>query len=320
MEDQMRDTSDKGEMMWLIIECVFTTFFLGEFIVKLIALKCAYFKSWWNVFDLLLVVVGIAGIALEFHEMVSSPNDSTAESVSASTQARMIRINRIFRVARIVRAFRLVRFVNALRLILLQQDISFELMEQLRSVYILFAFVKAHRRSQKLFLHFFGDQGSVSCVEQARCILESQAAVYKASYLAIKEATRIDDIVLTGIFILKESNSIAEDLTSFVFSAFKAGVITSREADSICEPLKHHQKHWDLKLRQSHRGFRHGRINRDSSMSTIVPSSAPSFRMSVEGIARDISAISEAAAAEWLVQEEDPKSPRTPKSQKSGWL
>jgi hypothetical protein len=179
----------------------------------------------------------------------------TDESVTSfSSEARLIRVNKVFRVMRILRVMRLVRFIQVMRARLLHQDLSLELVEQLRTITLLTTFARAHMYAQDRFLKLFGTRDKCQTAEEARCIIESQTAVYKAITMAAIEAKKVDPAVLKGVTMLKEGNRVAEILSGFIVHAHADGVISSREAESILHPLTNHRRLWTKHLQQSHSG------------------------------------------------------------------
>jgi hypothetical protein len=76
------------------INYVFMIIFTFEAIVKLIALKCLYFKDAWNVFDFTVVVVTLIILVISV-----IPNTG----IDIADQASLLRLLRILRVLRIVK-------------------------------------------------------------------------------------------------------------------------------------------------------------------------------------------------------------------------
>jgi hypothetical protein len=261
IEDAIRNEQNDNNIVWLVLESVFTTVFLLEFLIKLSALGLLYFFDAWNVFDFILVGMGISGLVLE---VITRSSESVA---SFSSEARLIRVNKVFRVMRILRAMRLVRFIQVMRARLLHQDLSLELVEQLRSITLLTTFARAHMYAQGRFLKLFGANERCQSAEEARCIIESQTAVYKAITMAASEAEKVDPAVLKGVTMLHESNRVAEILSAFIVHAHEDGVISAREAESILHPLRDHRRLWTKHLQQSHSG-----VHKDVDLTSEIPS------------------------------------------------
>jgi len=80
-----------------VFNYIFMIIFTLECIIKLIALKCAYFKDQWNIFDF-VVVVGTA--------LVTVISWIPAIGLDLGMQATLVRILRILRVLRIVKRAR----------------------------------------------------------------------------------------------------------------------------------------------------------------------------------------------------------------------
>ena len=75
------------------LEPVFMGIFTLEAIIKLIALKCAYFRDAWNCFDFVVVIGSLLALVVSF---------MTPDS-NLSMQATMVRILRVLRVLRIIK-------------------------------------------------------------------------------------------------------------------------------------------------------------------------------------------------------------------------
>jgi hypothetical protein len=71
---------------------VFMTIFIVEAILKLIAMKCLYFRDPWNVFDFVVIVGTILCLIIE-----------ALAPIEISSRATIIRILRILRVLRIIK-------------------------------------------------------------------------------------------------------------------------------------------------------------------------------------------------------------------------
>ena len=79
---------------------VFTTIFLLEMLAKWVAVGFkAYLQEPWNVFDAVVVVVSVAGVALDFAGL--------ADNVTALPLLRVFRVLRIFRLIPKIRGLRM---------------------------------------------------------------------------------------------------------------------------------------------------------------------------------------------------------------------
>eukprot|EP01135_Chromosphaera_perkinsii_P008623 Nk52_evm65s1401 gene=Nk52_evmTU65s1401 len=83
------------------INLFFVCAFGLEAIVKIIALGKNYFKSWWNVFDFLIVLVSIMDVILD--KMNDDEDENSAFSPSLLRTARVLRVFRIGRILRLLR-------------------------------------------------------------------------------------------------------------------------------------------------------------------------------------------------------------------------
>jgi len=117
------------------------------------------------------------------------------------------------------------------------------------------SFLQAHTRSQRELVKHFGADGCVHSSEEARCLLDSQTEVYVAIVMACNMAKLVDAAALEALFVLKESNHIAGELSKIVHSAHDSGVLGVRETESLLHPMKEHiaginrQLNWTLQGR-----------------------------------------------------------------------
>jgi NhaP-type Na+/H+ or K+/H+ antiporter len=228
-EQQFRDDSNYSHPGWLIVEIAFNVAFILEFIFKFVVLRCRYFRDPWNIFDFALILVGLAGLVVEYL--------AVDETGSGTAEARMLRVNRVFRVLRIFRVFRLTRFV-AILISFRDKDVHLEIAEYLQVVSVLRAFVQAHTHAQLEFLNFLGEDGHAVTVEQARTILESQTFVYKAISFAAVEASKCDHKTLRVISRMRSVVVANMELTEFIHDVVKVGIINHKEAATVKDPLQ----------------------------------------------------------------------------------
>jgi len=216
---------------WLVVEVVFAVIFTFEAFVKIVAYKTKYFQDNWNRFDFLLVLLAYVGIITNF----------LAVDVF-SKEARLLRFNKVFRVLRLLRVVRLVRLIWMVVGVCTNQKVSLLLAEHIEVLTILRGFMRAHLHAQNALITFLGDQGEVSNVEEARCIIESKVMVLRAKWLCIKELRVLDKGVVRGMNYLKESSECTEELIEFVQQAEHVGVLAGGEAEKLLHPLEDHEK------------------------------------------------------------------------------
>mmetsp|Transcript_21741 Transcript_21741/g.40384 ORF Transcript_21741/g.40384 Transcript_21741/m.40384 type:complete len:1398 (+) Transcript_21741:86-4279(+) len=233
IEEEYRTSDNDSNPGWLIAEITFCVIFLIECTFKIADQHARFFCDLWNNFDLLLVILGIAGLVFNIVAL-NLPVDSS--------QGRVVRVARVFRVMRLIRLFRLVRLMQGLTAILLAQQEALEAQEHIKKIQVLTSFVKAHCTAQNEFVKYFGISGNVDTVEVARVILQSQVSVYKAISMAIGEEHLLDDVLLEQVNVVRESKVLAEELERFVMDAYKGGVVSHREADALLEPVREHIK------------------------------------------------------------------------------
>merc|ERR1719498_1365231 len=86
-------------------------------------------------------------------------------------------------------------------------------------------------------------------------MLQSQAFVYMAMCLAVKEMQNLDKKMLHQVNCVRESKEMIEELETFVVSAYEHGVLAGREAEAVLHPLHHHIKECMNTLKNSHDGL-----------------------------------------------------------------
>jgi sodium/hydrogen exchanger 10/11 len=249
IEQTKRNAANYHSNWWLICELTFAAIFTLEFFVKLIAYRCGFFMDGWNWFDFILLALTYFGLIMELmaKEEGGGGND-------VSNEARIFRLNRLFRVLRILRLFRMIKFVKLLAHKLNSGDISLELGEHMRTIVILRSFVRAHTESQKKLARLFGDRGSITSCEEARVILESQTAVYKALLVASAEAEEVDMASMVCVQMLQQNTKITRKMCDFVVCARESGVITGRECKCVALPLVMGVRSFHVETRQTVRG------------------------------------------------------------------
>ncbi|XP_076025263.1 sodium channel protein type 4 subunit alpha B isoform X2 [Genypterus blacodes] len=94
------DQSEEKESILALINLVFIIIFTLECILKLIALRHHYFSVGWNIFDLVVVVLSIAGLLLA---------DIIEKYFVSPTLFRVVRLARIGRVLRLIRGAKGIR-------------------------------------------------------------------------------------------------------------------------------------------------------------------------------------------------------------------
>jgi hypothetical protein len=228
IEEGARNEKNKDNAGWAFCEILFTFIFIVEFAVKFKAIGWAYFKDAGNIFDFVLVVLGFAGVVVMF---------VTEEGDLGASEARMLRIVRIFRVLRFLRVFRFFRT---------ELDwVDPECVAYMKTIRVLESFIQAHLSSQALLVKFFGGKSKMEDdkAEIARCVLQSQAQIYKAISLTIAAKKQMDTTSLQEIERVHQMLHVTEGLEKYVMEAYDCGAISSKEAESILEPLHHKISH-----------------------------------------------------------------------------
>lgn len=258
VEQEVRADND-NHMFWLVCELSFNIIFFVEFVLKLLDQKHLYFFSAWNVFDFVLVILGIVGCI--FSLMVHYNTDSDDSSKLPTSQARMVRVAQVFRMMRIVRLFRLYRFWVQLTSKLTTKQYSLKIAEHTQKAAILKCFSKAHMGAQQKLVRFFCSAGKVDSVEVARCLLQSQVSVYRALVMAEQQTKGLSVDFIEDLATLVKNKSLAERCERFVLDAHDNGILSAHESQNILEPM-HHQM---AKYLSEIRDFHLGRVNRKVS-------------------------------------------------------
>lgn len=281
IEEDKRNASNDDHDAWVFIEVFFTTVFFLEFVLKICYLGYYYFFDAWNNFDFVLVILGFVGLAIEF---VASSDDDMKSNTQVSSEARIVRLARVFRVFRLLRLFRLVRLFMILKAKLNREEVSFECAEHMQKMTMLMSLARAHLMAQKEFMIFFcGLEEQITCVEVARCLLQSQAFVYMAMFLSVRQMRGLDRHMLQQVNNCRESKELTEELEHFVMAGYNSGVLGGKEADAILTPLRHHIRHCMTTLKDSLEGRRKSNLDlpdgEDEDEETLVRDSIEAFRL-----------------------------------------
>jgi len=103
---------DDNDWGWILIESIFNVVFLVEMLMRIVAERSRWPCSMWNMFDAVLVVIGIVDV------WILLPAGATAD-IRFLTLMRLFRLLRLMRVLRVVRVLR-----NAKELLLLISGIA----------------------------------------------------------------------------------------------------------------------------------------------------------------------------------------------------
>jgi len=254
-EDTIVSKTPDEEVTFLAIEIFFLSAFFIECLLKILLERIKFFKNAMNLFDFVLVWLGLAGIILT---MVATDANSggASDTQAVSTQSRLIRTARVFRVLRLVRLVRLYRFYLTLKAKFNQQELSLELSRHLYQLALLDAFVKAHVAAQREMVKFFCQSGQVPTAvpEISRVILSSQIHVYKAIAVATSEERGIGIRALRGVNTLRESLHVVRMLEHFVTGAHKSGILNASETESLLHPLHDHMSTFTKRISKAYDG------------------------------------------------------------------
>jgi len=150
---------------------------------------------------------------------------------------------------RLLRLFRLFNFFTKLQVKFTKQELSLEMADHMMKMSILTNFIKAHVTSQSEFYRYFvgpidepPPTNNIGNIEVAHCMLQSQIHCYQAALLANLHLRDLDAKMLREVNAVRQSKVVAEELEGFVMKAFHKGVVSSREAEAILDPLHDHIK------------------------------------------------------------------------------
>jgi hypothetical protein len=217
-------------MYWIIIDGVFTLFFLLEFVLKFVAMRCKYFVSNWNRFDFFLVWVGIFGLTVG----IITRGGSAAEFAS---KTRIVRLARPLRSLRFLRIFRLFHARMSA-----DKYVSMDLARFMKKVTTLDCFIRAHLMAQVDLVKYFGGNGKLDEskeAEIARCVLQSQVCTYKALQMVAATQERMGAKLYTELQNLHKRRHITEGLSNWILKAHSGGALSATEAHVILHPLNH---------------------------------------------------------------------------------
>mmetsp|Transcript_56389 Transcript_56389/g.160066 ORF Transcript_56389/g.160066 Transcript_56389/m.160066 type:complete len:1173 (-) Transcript_56389:145-3663(-) len=260
LEDYVEGDQSSGRSnAFVILEVLFATVFMLEFVMKLFVLHMKYFKSKWNCFDFFLVVLSIPSLILEFSSWGKGvPN------------AQVLHLTHSLRVLRMLRLVRLARFCYMAIGMLRRKRVSLKLAEHVEQITVLMAFAQAHLHAQVELLRYFGGvpaqkgvnseglktEGLPRRCEVSRCLMESQTSVYKALAICLRAAGLVDKKVLMGMDLLRSTGYAAEELVKFVERARDVGALSSKEAEGLVHPMMDHEQRVHKLIKDEHFGIR----------------------------------------------------------------
>lgn len=255
VEEELLKTGEPligSQTFWLLAEIVFIGVFTLEFLLKFWNLRFKYFLDILNIFDFLLIIIGIAGIGIAAVVDESSGEDAK----KYSHQARLIRAMRVFRALRLLRILRVFRFMEEVsKRCVVVKGVSSEVASVMQKVSLLRSFVQAHICAQKELVSIFCKDGKVAIPEVARCLVKSQTSAYTAITMSIRVEQSVDRKLMNEVKAVRESTDIAEHLEKFVLAAHENGVIGSKEAAQFLHPLHAHLERFYRRLRRTHKGL-----------------------------------------------------------------
>jgi len=217
-----------------VVELIFAVFFAFECVMKLMALGRYYFHEWRNLFDAVLVLVGIVANVLRFTQQ--------DEQV-----ARVLKVLLISRALMILRLMKLVQ--DTIEQMKPLDEASRQASENIMKFNVLVGFCKAHADAQQKMLEFFGRKGKADLVEVCLCLIQSQASIYKAKSACTQIEQELDDWRLEETIVCEKQLKATWELERFVNDAKEAGVLSVREAESIIHTMHSHSKRYQEQLK-----------------------------------------------------------------------
>jgi hypothetical protein len=208
------------------------------------------------------VVLGLFGLSMRVAVEVGEMSE---EAVSSEMQ--LMRLNRIFKIMRLMRVVVVMKFMRVMQAKYKGMDVSKPLATQLENIHTLKAFVEAHIACQKKLLVFLGSSETGAAkfdeCEEARVILESWTQIYWAIVHGAAEMEKVEmeaPWIIGGMAVMRESTGVMEELTEFVVSAAKAGILKEKEAEAIIHPIQAEMKQAGLMFADCHSGIHVNRL------------------------------------------------------------
>lgn len=231
------DAGEKFADTFLVFEIIFLAFFTIEALLKIAHEKVKYFLSSWNMFDFLLVVLGIFGLVVRF--MVEGEN-------SFAQQAYISRSAKIFRILRAMRLVRLVRVARVVFMKITGRDLALEVAQHMKRFSMLYSFIQANFAAQNTLIGYCGKGADkIFSPEIARVIVQAQANAYNAMTIcAYEKNLHLKDWMLEETYVCKMSIETTRDLEHFVAQARIDGLLSATEAETIIHAMHHHVGIW----------------------------------------------------------------------------
>jgi len=108
LETDLRTEENEEHTAWIILDSVFNVVFLFELVLRMYAERKKWVRDVWNVFDFVLVVVGVTDSWI----LPATGLNSDMRFVT------LMRLFRLFRLIRVLRVLRLLRFLKELMLLI----------------------------------------------------------------------------------------------------------------------------------------------------------------------------------------------------------
>jgi hypothetical protein len=219
-----------NSIIWLLTNITFTGFFLGEMIIKMVALKCGYSGSNWNRFDFFLVIISIPGLIIA---LLNYGKDDEGDSGNL----KILSVARVLRSMRFLRIFRLMHAKMSA-----DKFVSMELARHMKKVTTLDCFVRAHVMAQCDLVKYCGGNGQLdeaNETEIARCIMQSQCAAYTALCERANTQAQLGPEMYKELQNLHQRKHISEGLSKWIMKAHSDGALSATEAHAIVHPLNH---------------------------------------------------------------------------------
>jgi len=205
--------------------------FTIEFFLRLLDMRCGYFKDSWNIFDLVVLLLGL-GILVA--NSISVATSKTIAGSNLSQTARVLRIIRAVRLVRLVKSWEVVRAVIA------GDMASVHTTERIHRLCILLAFIRAHTVAQQQLVRFLGRHGKLDNAMLARCIIQSQTDVYQAMLVFIYQEVHVDEWLLDEKEACENNIEALSKMEAFVNDARDGGVVSISEAECLKHTVHHY--------------------------------------------------------------------------------
>lgn len=229
---QVDPTTGGLQMLWVVWTMIFSSVFILECTIRMLAFRSHFFKSGWHVMDFLFVLLSAVVLILD----ILTLRGYQVPFLAVIWQFQALRSVHVFRLLPLLEQVNLERYAHRFRAWAKGREVSSDLLVRLQTVGLLLALSEAHCAAQEALLLFGGNGGKPSC-EVARCILESRTIVLEAMTLASEEGKTLAPEILSEMHSLRLCKQSLDHMLGFLKAAHQGGFLTMKEAETLMGPL-----------------------------------------------------------------------------------